>query len=85
MDHYGDGIQSRHSSPAISDPDEAWQNCEHNESGRRKQRVRKLGLRRSPMGGNDGVPPCHSVAKISVRGTDRLHHADEHDNTIIHR
>ena len=34
---------------------------------------------------NAGMPAYHSVAKISVRGTDRLHHTDEHKNTVVQR
>ena len=71
MDHYGDGIRRYQSSPAVSDGGvgEPRQNRGHNDS--------KLGFRRSPMGAN--------VEKVSVRGTDRLHHTDEHENAVIHR
>ena len=37
------------------------------------------------MGVNAGMPVYHSVAKVSVRGTDRLGHTDEHENTVVHR
>ena len=86
MDHYGDGIRRCHSSLAVSDGGvhELRQNRRHNDFNRHKQRVQKLGVRRSPMGGNASVLVYQSVAKVSVRGTDRLHHTNEHKNTVIH-
>ena len=86
MGHYCDAIRRFHSSSAVTDGgvDEPRQNGGHNFSSRHKQRVQKLGLRRSPMGGNASVLVYHSVAKSSVRGTDRLHCTDEHDNAVNH-
>ena len=88
MDHYGDGIRRCLSSTAVSDGgvDESRQNCELNDSSRHKQRVQKLGLRRrSPMGGHACILVYHKMAKVSVRGTDCLHHTHEHKNAVIHR
>ena len=34
---------------------------------------------------DDGMHFHHAMAEISVRGTDRLHHTDEHDNAIVDR
>ena len=34
---------------------------------------------------DDGVPFHHSLAEVQVRGTDRLHHTDEHENVDIGR
>ena len=37
------------------------------------------------MGIDDGVPIHTSLAKIQLRGTDRLHRTDEHENVDIDR
>ena len=87
MDHCRDRTRRCHSSPAVSDGgvDEPSQNRGYNDSNRHKQRAQKLGLRKKTMGGNVRVLVYHSVAKISVRVTDRLHHTDEHENAVTHR
>ena len=79
MDPYGDGVWRRHSSPIVS-------MVELMNPGKIVDiMIHELGCRRSSMGVNAGVPFYHSVAKFSVRFTDRLHHADEHENTLVHR
>ena len=89
MDHYGDGIRRRHNSSIVSDGgiDEPGKNCGHNDydSNRHKQLVQELGCRRSSMGVNAAMPVYHSMAKVSVFATDRLHHTVEHENTIVLR
>ena len=35
------------------------------------------------MGTDDGVPIYYCLAEIQVRGTDRLHHTNEHENADI--
>ena len=35
------------------------------------------------MGIDDGVPIYYSLADVQVRGTDRVHRTDEHENTDI--
>ena len=37
------------------------------------------------MGIDDGVPIHYSLAEIQVRGTDRLHRINEHENVDIDR
>ena len=37
------------------------------------------------MGTDDGVPIHYYQAEIPVRGTDRLHRTDEHENVDIDR
>ena len=37
------------------------------------------------MGVDDGVPIHYSLAVIQVRGTDRLHRTNEHENVDIDR
>ena len=37
------------------------------------------------MGVDDGVPIHYSLAEIKVRGTDRLHRTNEHEDVDIHR
>ena len=87
MDHYGDVLWRRHDSPIISNGgvDESRKNSGHNDFNRHKQCVQELGRERSSMRIDDGMPFHHAMAEISVRGTDRLHHTDEHDNAIVDR
>ena len=49
MDHYGDAVQRRLSSPIVSDggTDELGKNRGHNDSNRHKERVQELGGRGS--------------------------------------
>ena len=42
-------------------------------------------MRKRHMGIDDGVPIHYSLAEVQVRGTDRLHRADGHDNVDIGR
>ena len=35
------------------------------------------------MGIDDGVPIYYSLTEVQVRGTDRLHRTDEHENADI--
>ena len=37
------------------------------------------------MGIDEGMPIYHDMAEVSVRGTDRLHHTNEHENAIVNR
>ena len=37
------------------------------------------------MGNDDDMPIYHDMAEVSVRGTDCLHHTDEHENAIVNR
>ena len=87
MDHYGDGLWRHHNSPAISDGgvDEPRKNSRHNDSNRHEQCVQELGQGRSTMGIDDAMPIYHSIAEVKVRGTDRLHYTDEHENAIVDR
>ena len=37
------------------------------------------------MGINDGMPIYHYLIEVQVRGTDRLHRSDEHENVNTDR
>ena len=39
---------------------------------------------RRSVGFDDGMPIHHAMAETKVRGTDRLHHTDEHEDAIVH-
>ena len=78
MDHCGDGLRRRHSSPILSHGgiDEPRKNSGYNDFDKHKQRFQELRRGRSSVGVDDGMPIHHAMAKNKVRGTDRLHHTD---------
>ena len=83
LDPQGEGVWRCHDSPAELNggADEPRKNPQFNDRSSNKQCVPRFGRGRGTVGIDDGGLNFYSLAEVQMRGTDRLHCTDEHENT----